>query len=87
VTSDLRRREADIAIRNYRPEEPDLIARKVRDIPARLYATPSYIESIGHPKLPYDLRHADFINIDHTGMFLKGMNRLGMSLTERNSRS
>jgi len=34
--------------------------------------------------LPYDLRNADFINIDHTGMFLKGMNRLGMNLTERN---
>lgn len=84
ATSDLRRREADIAIRNYRPEEPDLIARKIRDIPARLYATPSYIERIGYPKLPYDLRNADFINIDHTGMFLKGMNGLGMNLTERN---
>jgi DNA-binding transcriptional LysR family regulator len=84
ATSDLRRREADIAIRNYRPEEPDLIAKKIRDIPARLYATPGYIERIGHPRLPYDLRNADFINIDHTGMFLKGMNRLGISLTERN---
>jgi DNA-binding transcriptional LysR family regulator len=84
ATSDLRRREADIAIRNYRPEEPDLIARKIRDIPARLYATPSYIERLGHPRLPYDLRNADFINIDHTGMFLKGMNGLGMNLTERN---
>jgi len=51
---------------------------------ARLYATPAYIERIGHPKLPYDLRHADFINIDHTGAFLKGMNGLGMSLTEQN---
>jgi DNA-binding transcriptional LysR family regulator len=84
ATSDLRRREADIAIRNYRPEEPDLIAKKIRDIPARLYATPEYIERIGHPKLPYELRHADFINIDRSGMFLKGMNGLGMNLTDRN---
>lgn len=37
--SDLRRREADIAIRNFRPTEPDLIAKKIRDVPARLYAT------------------------------------------------
>ncbi len=84
ATSDLRRREADIAIRNYQPTEPDLIAKKIRDLPARLYATPGYIERIGHPKLPYDLRHADFISIDRTGVFLKGLNTLGLGLTERN---
>ena len=84
VTSDLRRREADIAIRNYQPTEPDLIARKLRDIPARLYAAPALIERIGQPHTPYDLRTADFINIDRTGTFLKGLNALGLNLTERN---
>ncbi len=84
ITSDLRRREADIAIRNYQPTEPDLIAKKIRDIPARLYAAPRYIERIGNPKLPYDLRHADFISIDRTGVFMKGLNTLGLGLTERN---
>ncbi|HEV7718295.1 MAG TPA: LysR family transcriptional regulator [Arsenicitalea sp.] len=82
--SDLRRREADIALRNFRPSEPDLVARKVGDIPARLYATPAYLDRIGNPKLPYDLRNADFISIDSTGMFLKGLNALGMNLTDRN---
>lgn len=82
--SDLRRREADIALRNFRPTEPDLVARKLRDMPARLYATPGYLERIGNPKLPYDLRHADFISIDSSGVFLKGLNALGMNLTERN---
>jgi DNA-binding transcriptional LysR family regulator len=84
VTLDLRRREADIAIRNYQPTEPDLIAKKVRDIPARLYATPELIKRIGTPKLPYDLRDADFINVDRTGVFAKGMNALGLNLTEKN---
>lgn len=83
-SSDLLRREADIAIRNYAPTEPDLIARKVRDLPVRLYAAPSYIETLGNPQLPYDLRSADFINIDKTGVFLKGLNTLGLNLTERN---
>ncbi len=82
--SDLRRREADIAIRNFRPTEPDLIAKKIRDVPARLYATPGYLKRIGNPKLPYDLRDADFISIDGTGMFLKGLNSIGLNLTERN---
>jgi len=82
--SDLRRREADIAIRNFRPTEPDLIARKICDVPARLFATPAYLESIGHPKLPYDLRDADFVSIDGSGMFLKGLNSMGLGLSERN---
>ena len=82
--SDLKRREADIAIRNFQPTEPDLIAKKIRDVPARLYATPSYLKRIGNPKLPYDLRQADFISIDRSGMFLNGLNALGLSLTERN---
>ncbi len=82
--SDLRRREADIAIRNFRPTEPDLVAKKIRDFPARLYATPAYLDSIGNPRLPYDLRNADFVSIDGSGMFLKGLNALGLNLTERN---
>jgi DNA-binding transcriptional LysR family regulator len=82
--SDLLRREADIAIRNFRPSEPDLVARKIRDVPARLYATPAYLDSLNNPQLPYDLRQADFISIDGSGMFLKGLNAMGFHLTERN---
>jgi DNA-binding transcriptional LysR family regulator len=82
--SDLRRREADIAIRNFRPTEPDLIAKKIGDADAVLYATPDYIGKIGNPTKPYDLRHADFVNMDHGGMMLKGLNTLGLGLTEAN---
>ncbi|MDE0851876.1 LysR family transcriptional regulator [Yoonia sp.] len=82
--SDLRRREADIAIRNFRPTEPDLIAKKIGDADAVLYATPDYIAKIGNPTKPYDLRHADFVNMDHGGMMLKGLNTLGLGLTEVN---
>lgn len=82
--SDLRRREADIAIRNFRPTEPDLIAKKIGDADAVLYATRDYITKIGNPTKPYDLRHAEFVNMDHGGMMLKGLNTLGLGLTEGN---
>ena len=82
--SDLRRREADIAIRNFRPTEPDLIAKKVGDADAVLYATPGYIARIGNPTTPEELRHAHFVNLDHGGMMMKGLNGLGLSLTEEN---
>lgn len=81
--SDLKRREADIAIRHFQPSEPDLIAKKIRDVPVRLYATPSYLEQLGHPRLPYDLRRADFISVDAT-KFMSGLNSVGLNLTERN---
>ncbi len=82
--SDLLRREADIAIRNFRPTEPDLIAKKIGMADAVLYAAPSYIARLGHPKTPYDLRHADFVNMDRSGMMLKALNGLGLGLTEAN---
>lgn len=84
LPSDLRRREADIAIRNFRPTEPDLIARKIRDVPARLYAAPEYLDRIGRPNTPYGLRQADFISIDDAGTLLQGLNGMGLNLTERN---
>lgn len=82
--SDLRRREADIAIRNFRPTEPDLIAKKIGDADAVLYATPDYIAKIGYPEKPNDLRNADFVNMDDGGMMIKGLNSLGLGLTEAN---
>ncbi len=47
---DLQRREADIAVRNFSPKQPDLIARKVRDSSAHFYAAPRYIDRMG----PFD---------------------------------
>lgn len=82
--SDLKRREADIAIRNFRPTEPDLIAKKIKDAYGFLYATPEYIEKLRNPKTPYDLRNAEFINIDRSWGLMKGLNAMGFNLTEKN---
>ena len=82
--SDLRRREADIAIRNFRPTQLELITKKIRDVSARLYATPEYLEKIGNPKTAAELDHADFISFDGTGMVINGLNALGLNLTKKN---
>jgi len=84
MTSDLRRREADIAIRNFRPTQPELIAKKIKDVAARLYAAPGYLERIGIPTSSKDLDRADFISFDGTGMLIEGLNELGLSLTKKN---
>ncbi|MCR8725601.1 LysR family transcriptional regulator [Frigidibacter sp. ROC022] len=84
ATSDLRRREADIAIRNFRPKDPDLIARKITDVPARLYASRELAATLGHPTRPDQLNRADFISIDRSGGLMAALNGLGLSLTRAN---
>ena len=84
AVSDLRRREADIAIRNGRPTDPDLIAKKVKDDLAQLYATPAYLDRIGNPSSLAGFSQADFIGFDDNKPLLDGLNALGFSLTGRN---
>lgn len=84
MTSDLIRREADIAIRSFRPTQPELIAKKIKDVSARLYATPGYLERIGRPTAPEDFQRADFVSFDNTGGVLNYLNELGLNLTKSN---
>ena len=79
--SDLRRREADIAIRNFQPTEPDLVARKLRTASARLYATPSYLGQIGHPTSLSGFAKASFIGLDSQGTLAKRLAELGLPIT------
>lgn len=60
--SDLRRREADIAIRHVRPDHPELMARLIRDARAYFYATPDYLKEAGNPANFEELARADFIS-------------------------
>ena len=82
--SDLRRREADIALRNVRPSDPTLVARKLREDAAALYATDDYLARIGRPRTPTDLSGADFIGFDDNAELLNGLNARGFDLTAAN---
>ena len=82
--SDLRLRQADIAIRNYRPTQPNLVARKIRDIEGCIYATPGYLESLGNPATPEAVSQADFIGFNRSGEFIAAMARFGLTLSQRN---
>lgn len=81
--SDLRRREADIAIRAMQPADPDLIARKIGDVTGHLYASEYYLEQIGVPQSPEDLGDANFI-CDKSEMIINIMAGCGIKLTQRN---
>ena len=46
----LAKREADIAVRNQRPDNPDLIARRIARWPVGLFAAQTYIDRHGMPE-------------------------------------
>lgn len=90
-TSDLRRREADIAFRSQRPTrgdfnptQPDLIAKKVCDLDSRFYASPQYLEKTGRLQTKEDMCRADFIDFDDSGVYREYLNGLGFTLTPDN---
>lgn len=49
TSTDLRRGEADLAIRLYRPTQEDLVVKHLVDVPVALFAARSYIEKHGAP--------------------------------------
>ena len=61
---DLHRREADIAIRNFSPKQPDLIARKVRVSTAHFYASRQYIQRAGPFSSAEDLHRAELLGFE-----------------------
>jgi DNA-binding transcriptional LysR family regulator len=81
---DLRRREADIALRSVRPADPELTARRLGGRAARLYAAESYLARAGPFDTPEALSRADFIGFPRNEPYLEALNGLGLSLTARN---
>ena len=81
-TLDLRLREADIAIRSYRPTEEGLVARKIGEDRGRFYATPALLARLGNPTRIEDLSRAPFIAFgpDSVAEMIGLMERMGLRL-------
>ncbi|RLJ60430.1 LysR family transcriptional regulator [Litoreibacter meonggei] len=84
--SDLLRRDADIAVRHVRPEQPELIARKLADSDAYLYATPEYLARVGNPATLQNLKNANFIGYGAPDEMLPHFVAMGLPLIRANIR-
>jgi len=83
---DLQRREADIAIRHVRPEQPDLIALLVVEADGYVSASKDYLRQYGRSKSPTDLKgHRIVSSGDHEEM-IGYLRRLGLEPTRENFR-
>ena len=77
----LQRREADIAIRNARPTENELIGTRLKDAVGRFYAARSLIEQTGPIAHPLEAKGAPFIDLDEATGFYDFLVTLGLPVT------
>lgn len=61
---DLLRRDADIAVRMLRPTQDGLVARKIGELPLKLYAHRRYADRFGLPDTIEALKQAHLIGFD-----------------------
>ena len=76
----LTRREADIAIRHVRPDQPDLIAREMVAGRVAFYASAAYVARHGHPKGPADLAGHSFVGPRETDQMLAFLTAQGIDI-------
>ncbi len=82
--SDLKRREADIAIRAFRPTQPDLIGKRLADSTARLYAAPGYLETLGETITIEAIQKAEFLGISRGNQMIEALSERGIKVTQAN---
>jgi DNA-binding transcriptional LysR family regulator len=78
--SNLLQRDADIAIRLFRPTQNDLVARKVTELPMGLFAHKRYLARHPEPKSLGDLRHHVLLGQDHNPSLIGAYQAVGLEL-------
>lgn len=79
-TNNLLRREADIAVRMYRPTQPDVIAKKVGTIRMGMFAGRSYLERRGLPESLEAILDHDVIGFDRSTLIIDGFKQAGIDV-------
>lgn len=80
-TSNLHFREADIAVRMYRPKQLDLVTLFLGELRLGIYAAKSYIERRGLPRTPEELLAHDVIGFDSNPALVEGFGAAGYEVT------
>lgn len=77
TTENLLYREADIAVRMYRPAQMDIISRYLGEVPLCFCAAKSYLDRKGRPTTPKELFSHDLVGFDANQEIIKAMREKG----------
>ena len=80
VTRNLLYREADIAVRMYRPTQLDLITQHIGEIPLGVFAARSYLADRSMPQTVSDFTDYDFVGFDSNTSIIEGFGELGIKI-------
>jgi len=78
-TENLLFREADIALRMYRPTQLNVVTRHLGDLPPAIYAAKTYLDRNGRPETEEALMRLDFVGFDRSDLIVRLMAGLGIS--------
>ena len=73
-------READIAVRMFRPTQLDLVTKRLGGIPIVATAHESYLARRGTPKTPTEMYDHDLIGFDRSDLFISAARKMGFEL-------
>lgn len=73
-------READIAVRMYRPTQLDLITQHIGDLRLGVFAAKTYLADRGAPRTTDDLMQHDFVGFDASPAIIDGFKVAGINV-------
>jgi DNA-binding transcriptional LysR family regulator len=77
--SNLSRREADVAVRMFRPTQPDLVAKRLGRVELGLYASRAYLKRHGEPRDVHDVEGHTLIGFDRDAGWHATIQALGLT--------
>lgn len=82
--SSLSKREADIALRMFRPSQPDLVARRLPDMELGFFAHRDYVKQYGDPANMQEFKGHTVIGYDENMEFIEAAAKMGFHLVRQN---
>lgn len=79
-TQNLIFREADIAVRMFRPTQLDVVARKIADSAMALYASHDLIARFGQPNSLEALERFPFVGFDASDLIIRYLRSIGLDV-------
>jgi DNA-binding transcriptional LysR family regulator len=76
-TENLLFREADIAVRMYRPTQLDIVTRHIGNLELGVFAARSYLDRKGYPQNLEDILKFDLVGYDRNDLIVHTMNAMG----------
>lgn len=80
TTENLLFREADIAVRMYRPTQLDVVTRRIGTLALGLFAAKDYLDRVGRPASPDDVLALDFVGYDRGEDIIRGFRAAGVEV-------